>query len=288
MKSHFTFSKKQRNGIFSLLILIVVVQIAYFLVDFSSYTTIENDVELINVKHEIDSLKRIKLASFKPNIYPFNPNFITDYKGYTLGMSNEEIDRLLKFRASNKWVNSDKEFQEVTKISDSLLAVISPYFKFPEWVTNPQRKRYEPETRNSSKTYDQKIDLNIATKSQLQKVFGIGEKLSNNIISYRNKFGGFAGDVELQEVYGLKPDVIENILKNFTVKTPRVINKMNLNTATRDQLVTIKYIDYEIAHNIIEARTLKDGFESLNDLEKVKDFPLNKIDIIKLSLTLEK
>jgi DNA uptake protein ComE-like DNA-binding protein len=50
--------------------------------------------------------------------------------------------------------------------------------------------------------------------------------------------------------------------------------------------VTIKYIDYEIAYNIIEARTLRDGFNSLDDLMKVKDFPVKKIEIIKLYLTL--
>jgi len=51
-------------------------------------------------------------------------------------------------------------------------------------------------------------------------------------------------------------------------------------------LVTIRHIDYEIAYNIIEARTLREGFKSFEELKKVKDFPVNKIEIIKLSLTL--
>jgi hypothetical protein len=40
-----------------------------------------------------------------------------------------EIDRLLAFRKENKYVNSAKEFQNVTKVSDSLLND-GPYFKF--------------------------------------------------------------------------------------------------------------------------------------------------------------
>ena len=36
-------------------------------------------------------------------------------------MSTEEINRLHAYRATNKWVNSVKEFQGVTKVSDSLL-----------------------------------------------------------------------------------------------------------------------------------------------------------------------
>ena len=57
--------------------------------------------------------------------------------------------------------------------------------------------------------------------------------------------------------------------------------------ATREQLVTIQYIDYEIAKNIIEERTLLEGFKSLDELTKVKDFPSHKIEIIKLYLTLD-
>ncbi len=289
MKSHFTFTKKQRNGIFLLLLLVVAFQCLYYFIDFSNDEPFKSSPELIAFQNEIDSLKQLKVENSKPKIYPFNPNFITDYKGYTLGMSSEEIDRLLAFRANDKWVNSAKEFQQVTRVSDSLLEIISPYFKFPEWVTQP-KKTYQKSNvfNNEPKTYDQKIDLNKATASQLQSVYGVGEKLSANIINKRNQFdGGFASDVELQEVYGLKPDVIENITNKFTVKTPRSIQRIKLNTATRDQLVTIKYIDYEIAHNIIEERTLREGFKSLDDLTKVKGFPLNKIEIIKLYLMLE-
>ena len=72
--------------------------------------------------------------------------------------------------------------------------------------------------------------------------------------------------VELTEIYGLDIEVIERIKNDFTVSTPRQINKFNLNTATRDNLVLIKYIDYEIANNILEERTLRDGFKSLEEL----------------------
>jgi hypothetical protein len=46
-------------------------------------------------------------------------------------MSVQEID-LMEYRKGNKYVNSPKEFQAVTQVSDSLLNV-SPYFKFPDW-----------------------------------------------------------------------------------------------------------------------------------------------------------
>lgn len=291
MKSHFQFSNQQRNGIFLLLAIIVALQCIYAFVDFSNTNVEVENEELNTFKRELDSLRLVEIESNKPKIYPFNPNYITDYKGYTLGMSNEEIDRLHKFREHNQWVNSAKQFQQVTKISDSLLAEISPYFKFLDWVTNPKPKSqsYNNSFSDNSKpkSYEQKIDLNKASASQLQKVYGVGEKLSERIIKYRSKYnGGFVADVELSEVYGLMPEVIERIKNDFTVKTPRAIKKYNLNTATRDELVLIKYIDYEVANNIIEERTLREGFKSFEELTKIEDFPVKKIEIIKLYLRL--
>ena len=289
-KSHFTFSKEQRNGIFLLLVLIVVFQCFYFFVDFPAEDTSGNKEALSEFIKEIDSLRLVQLEKNKPKTYPFNPNYITDFKGATLGMTNEEIDRLIAFRKQNKWINSSKQFQEVTKVSDSLLNAISPYFKFPEWITNPKPKNNAVYIYNSKpKTFAQKQDLNTATAQQLQKVNGVGKVFSDRIIKYRNKFkGGFIADVQLLDVYGLTSEVIEKITNQFTVKTPKTIQQININAATIGDLVTIPHIDYDLAHNIIEQRQLREGYNSIDELTKVKDFPVNKIKIIELYLHFEK
>ena len=288
MKSHFMFSKQKRSGIFLLVIIIILAQYIYFFVDFSSNEIKNvNEDELRFYKSEVDSLRKVALDLKAPKIFPFNPNYITDYKGYSLGMSNEEIDRLHQFRATNKWVNSAKDFKNVTKVSDSLLAEISPYFKFPDWVTNPKPKKNNFYSSSSKpKIVTQKIDLNVATALQLQKVYGIGEGFSKRIIDYRYKYQGFVSTDELSEIWGLTPEVIGRIKAQFVVKTPRKIKTYNLNTATRDQLVTIPHIDYEIANSIIEERILRDGFKSIEDLTKVERFPIRKLQIIRLYLYL--
>lgn len=282
------FSKQKRSGIFLLVIIIILAQYIYFFVDFSSNEiTNVNEDELRFYKSEVDSLRKVALDLKAPKIFPFNPNYITDYKGYSLGMSNEEIDRLHQFRATNKWVNSAKDFKNVTKVSDSLLAEISPYFKFPDWVTNPKPKKNNFYSSSSKpKIVTQKIDLNVATALQLQKVYGIGEGFSKRIIDYRYKYQGFVSTDELSEIWGLTPEVIGRIKAQFVVKTPRKIKTYNLNTATRDQLVTIPHIDYEIANSIIEERILRDGFKSIEDLTKVERFPIRKLQIIRLYLYL--
>src|SRR5690606_27876895 len=117
---------------------------------------------------------------------------------------------------------------------------LSPYFKFPEWITNPKpkynSKDYKSEKGFSEKPFAQKIDLNKATEEQLQQVTGIGEALSKRIISYREKLGGFSDDVQLYSVFGLDRAVAQRTLNIFTVKSPKTISKININTASASDI----------------------------------------------------
>ena len=285
MKFYTYFSNHQRLAVVGLILVIVFLEVLSifpkpngydgFQVDLESYLKFQNEITQQIVLNEIKSA---------PKIYPFNPNFITDYKGYKLGMNSKEINRLLLYRAQNKWINSAKEFQNVTKVSDSFLHIISLNFKFPDWVKNSNKTSVSLERPIS---FEDKIDLNITTVNELQKVYGVGFVLSNRIIKLRDSFiGGFISDIQLQDVRGLTPETIENIRKQFSVKTPRTYLKISLNTATVDQLVTIQHIDYELAYEIIELRMLKEGYKIIDELTKVKGFPVKKLEIIKLYLTL--
>ena len=107
-------------------------------------------------------------------------------------------------------------------------------------------------------------------------------------MKFRNSFsGGFIADIQLQDVYGLTPEVIERITNEFTVKTPRQFVKLNVNDVSIDELVLVQHIDYELANEIINQRILREGFKSLEELLKVKGFPADKFEIIKLYLSLK-
>ena len=141
--SYFWYSRTQRNGILFLLVLIVVIQITYHSLDFYPKQEIDSQ-RIALIRNELDSLSKLSEEKAKPRIYPFNPNFITDYKGYQLGMSVKQIDRLHQFREKGKFVNSAKEFQQITKVSDSLLKTISPTLNIqiglPKGKNRVQRK----------------------------------------------------------------------------------------------------------------------------------------------------
>src|SRR5690554_2288869 len=99
------FSKKERKGLLVFFVLVLLFQIVYFYISFKENFTEENPEksEWLSNQTWIDSLKTIEKPIYQ--IRPFNPNFITDFKGFQLGMSVEEINRLLDFRKTEKFVD---------------------------------------------------------------------------------------------------------------------------------------------------------------------------------------
>ena len=262
-KSHFWYNKSQRNGIFFLSILILILQALIVFIDFSSQEIdVSNKSEILAFHKQIDSLKAIEIENRKPKIYPFNPNYITDYKGEQLGMSLQEIDKLLAFRKTGKFINSKKEFQQVTKVSDSLLRVISPYFKFPDWVvTRSQGFKSNNVTSNTvEKSYEKSkykltsTDINKATEKDLQTISGIGTSFSERIIKYRTRLQGYSLKSQLYEVWGLEKEVADKVLAVFKINEKPTILKANINTVTFKELLKNPYIDYKLCMKIFNYR----------------------------------
>lgn len=285
--SYFKFSKGQRTGLFSLLAVIVVLQLVCFFADFSAIEKDDSEKQKwLSLQSRIDSMKEEGQKDLR-NIYPFNPNFITDYKGYKLGMSVQEIDRLLAFRKGNKYVNSAKEFQTVTKISDSLLSVISPYFKFPDWVNS--KKEYRGDKNYPNLAFAKKgktvlIDINQATQEDLIKVYGIGEAISLRILKQKESLGSFVSMEQMKDVWGLSPEVIENLNARFKASVPPDLKKIDINNASLRELSQFAYFRYALAKEIVTYRSMVGDIKNIEDLIKIKGFPVDKASIIALYL----
>jgi len=294
LRSHFWYTKNQRNGIFCLLLIISILQIVYSAVDFSDDNLDVNTKELALFEKQFDSLQRLRLEKKKFKRYPFNPNYITDYKGYQLGMSIEEIDRLLVYRKKGKFVNSKKEFQNITKVSDSLLKEIAPYFKFPDWVLKRQAKlksktRKASVNKKSDTNYTDpyvisSTDINKATIDDFLTIQGIGETLSERIVKYRGKLQGYTYNDQLFEVWNLDRKTAERILKVFKVMEKPLIKKINVNTASFKEVLAIPYIDYTLCKKIFEFRDEVAELQNIAELKNIEGFPLEKYNRIVLYL----
>jgi DNA uptake protein ComE-like DNA-binding protein len=295
-KSHFfRHNKAQRNGIFFFVLLIVVVQFIFSFVDFApDEVEVASPSELLAFQQQIDRLKVLEIENRKPKIFPFNPNYITDHKGEQLGMSLVEVDRLLAFRMTGKFVNSKHQFQQVTKVSDSLLSKISRYFKFPDWVTERNRQKEKVVYR-----YDENIalvkrsdelsttDLNIASSIDFQFVEGVNASLSERIVKYRSKLQGFSFEDQLYEVFNIAEHRVQKILKTFKIVQKPKILKLNINTVGFKELLQNPYIDYALCQKIFNYRDEVAELQEISELKNIINFPMDKYDRIVLYLIAE-
>lgn len=283
------FSKDQKKGLLFLFAIIITIQVVYFFTDFTKiHKPTKQEQQWLALQSSIDTLK-LEKKEVKYTMYPFNPNFITDFKGYKIGMSTEQIDRLLAFRKQGKFANSAEEFQKVTGVSDSLLNKIAPYFKFPDWVTNQNQNNYNNKNYKSNwKEFPEKeevkvLDINQASKEDLMKIYGIGEAISDRILAQKQSYGAFVSMEQMNDIWGLSPEVIANLNKYFTISVPSNLKKIDINNASIKELGQFPLFKYPISKNIVTYRSMN-GNIKIEDLTNIKGFPVDKIKIIALYL----
>ena len=285
-KFRFGYTKGDRNGIFLFcLILIAGIAINYFSLNTLSDANkpFEFSKTADSLQRVVDSLKKQQSLEDQRVLYPFNPNFVTDYKGYTLEMTTEQIDRLHEFRAKEQWINSKAQFQNLTGVSDQWMTTYSTYFKFPDWVIDRQQQDSKKPRRKSLK-YSGKKDLNAVDVDDLVLVSGIGETLANRIVRYRSQLGGFVNTIQLKDVYGLKSEVIERLEELIALKTPLKIEKQDINTISVLGLSELPYFNYEMSRSIVNFIKLREEISNFEELSKIEGFPSYKLDRIQLYL----
>ncbi len=274
------FSNKQRRALVVFVVIIVLLQFVILIAKSRSFTNETANYKVdAATQLQIDSLKQLALKKY--DLQPFNPNFINDYKGFKLGMTTVEIDKLLKYRATGKYINSAAEFQQVTGVSTEMLGKISPYFKFPEWTQNKKSNTY---TENSEPVVLKNIDLNKATIEDLVAIKGIGDYYANAVVNEREKLGGFVSIHQIDFIKGLRPEAVKILKQNTSIKVAATIIKVNVNTASKEDLAKIPYITSYLAREIVVYRSKQENPLKIEDLEKINNFPLDKLKIIKLYL----
>ena len=287
------FSKGHYFGIAIMLALIGLLQMCFYWSNNQSssdeISVSVDDKNWLLQQNGIDSLKEVNQEN-AAKIYPFNPNFISDYKGYKFGMSVEQIDRLHNFRKQNKYVNSKAEFQKLTGVSNEWMNKYAPYFKFPDWVTNNKENKFQSNFDNKYQKFEKKEtkiviqDINTANQEELEKVYMIGEKLALKIIAEREKFGGFSDMEQLSFIWGISPEAIADLNNRFQIKSIENLKKIKINELPIKELQQFPYFNYTIAKNIVTYRSMNGEIKNTEDLTNVKQFPVEKLKIIAVYL----
>lgn len=138
---------------------------------------------------------------------------------------------------------------------------------------NPYKNKYN--TQKYSKDKNIIIEINSAKAEEFEKLYGIGKVLSARIVTFRDKLGGFHHTEQLKDVWGIQDSVYQKIRKNLTIK-PAKPHKININTATFEELTVNPYLFPTVAKQIIGYRTKVKPFEAVDDVKNlyfVKDHP---------------
>ncbi|WP_035334255.1 helix-hairpin-helix domain-containing protein [Dokdonia sp. PRO95] len=290
LKSHFIYDRRKRNGIFFFIAIIIActATVIFYPSEADVQISQEEDLEVLAFQKEIDSLKLVEIEKRKPKIFPFNPTLLTDFNGYKLGMTTEEIDRVLRFRESGKWFDSAIQFQKVSGVSDSLLGVLEPYFKWPKWI---EEQKHTPKKKFNSKrkwkTAEEKGDLNSVTFEKLLAIKGVDDNAASKVLRHLGKTGGYQVDFQIYSVFGVDKSIKRAILDEYTVKEKPAIVPVNVNTATASDLSTVPLLNFDLAKEIVDYRILREGVKSIEELKNLDGMTDFKYDIISLYLHID-
>ncbi|WP_161554495.1 ComEA family DNA-binding protein [Sinomicrobium soli] len=276
-QSRFRFDQKERNGIFFLLVFILLLQPVFLGMERAFLIMAPEGT----AGPDTTGIDDYAVYAGK---YTYNPNFLTDYRGYVLGMTTEEIDRLHRFRSEGAYVADIREFARVTGMEKERSWKMEPYLRFPE---KKAKESFYRAPVSGEREYLEKADLNLADEIALDRVYGIGETLSRRIVKYRRLLGGFSLDEQLFEVYGLDSVAARRVLERFEVRSVPRIRKLDINKVSVSELQSLAYLNREEAMKIVAYRTVAGHVKSVDELRKIEDFPPAKIDRIKLYLTAE-
>ncbi len=299
IKEYFTFSQKERRAV----ILLAVAAVLFALLPAMFPFLVKDEMELVidtSTENQLAQLKIIlerneyrksdeqndqlyepKYASASRytkdepvgELFYFNPNTATADEWQRLGLREKTIKTILNYRNKGGKFYKPEDIKRIYGLHEAEVERLLPYVQIEKASGNKnesvsfseavaEKKSVTGETRNFV------IDINTADTTEWKKLYGIGSKLSQRIINFRTKLGGFATVEQVGETFGLPDSTFQAIKPKLMVKSSS-IKQINLNNATLDELKTHPYIKYAIANAILQYRNEHGHFKSVADLQKL-------------------
>lgn len=136
--------------------------------------------------------------------------------------------------------------------------------KYPSRDSFPRRNFY---TRAVKKI--ENVEINSADSAAWEALPGIGPVLAVRIIKFRDKLGGFLSIEQVREVYGIQDSTFQ-LISSYLKIGKASVHKININTASKEELKSHPYIRWQLANMIVDYRNQHGNFASLDDLKKLQ------------------
>ena len=286
-QSYFGFTKKELNGILILCILVMFILIFPWVYSQFKNPEVHNfenfDLDMkeflasgtAKTSESYNSVRNnVENAELNSSYFYFDPNGLEESAWRKLGLSGRQIKVIKNYESKGGKFYSKEDLKKMYSISERKYQQLEPYIRIIS--DRKQVKAYTPSysQNNSKKAYQSKtqylkvVELNTADSTELETLRGIGPAFSSRIVKYRNRLGGFYKKEQLLDVYGFDSAKFEG-LKNQVSVDPLSIQKINLNTATFDELKRHPYLSYKQMNAIFQYRMQHGSYQSLEDLRKI-------------------
>lgn len=274
----FYLTKKERKGIiiilfFNALLLAGSLLYEYYFADLTIPITIEKaDSAIIqsntSVLHE-EKLSKNEILSNenkKKVLFEFDPNLISIENWEQLGVTKKTAVTIQKYISKGGKFREPQDLKKIWGIPESLAYQLIPYVKIKEEKKSLANSTFH---QNQKQNFSAElIDINQADSTALEKLPGIGPKLSQRIISYREKLGGFYSIDQLHEVWGLQDSILKKIINKIEIQS-KGLRKININLADFNQLKSHPYIGYKTASAILNYRNQHGMFQNIEEIQKI-------------------
>jgi competence protein ComEA len=287
VKDYLTFSKKERIGIYCILIFLLLFWFApSFFSDSKPSTTIIPDSALAHLidtvyHHERENAypsetnnytyEQTKHGGFtKGTLFIFDPNTLTEEGWKQLGLNERTIKTILNYRNKGGKFYNPEDLQKIWGLPTGFYDHVAQHIKI---TSIAQNKSYSPSYSITS-SFEKKerklsaFDINQADTAAFIALPGIGAKLAARIINFRDKLGGFHSIEQIKEIYGL-PDSTYQELKPYFILNKTEIKKININSATKEELKIHPYIRWQLSNVIIEYRNQHGQFKNISELKNI-------------------
>ncbi|MCC9137283.1 ComEA family DNA-binding protein [Pontibacter silvestris] len=296
IRRNFSFSQREVDAFLVLVVIMVLLTVAPFLFNRLFSPGITNST--VSDKQLLDSLVA-QLESKLPvreqpgynepsvTLHLFNPNQLTVEEWQAFGLPKYLAQRILNYRNKVGDFSYKAELGKIYGLPDSVFQKLYPYIQLPEdrpkkysgsqrvaqdesSIPNPSANSNWSNNRPKEKFVLAPFNINTADTTKLKQIRGIGSKLSARIVKYRNGLGGFHSMAQLQEVYGLQPEVVDSLQKYTFVAKAYAPPQLNINAATSDQLKMHPYISSNVARAIVAYREQHGEYKRVEDVQQVK------------------
>jgi len=302
LTEYLTFTKKERTGIFILLGLIMLCLLAPFFYPYfihhPTYDHSKFDKEISQLKiqqadsasgkyfnrdinadsygnnyADYDPPERKTYAKTKGIVFYFDPNTASADDWKKLGIREKTAETIQKYIAKGGHFYTPGDISKIWGLHKDDIERLLPYVRIENKIV--YSKREETALKNNRTEYNYKersspglVNINSADSDAFIALPGIGNKLAQRIISFRDKLGGFYSVDQVRETYGLPDSVFQKIKPKLTL-TDVAIKQININTATVDEMKTHPYIRYSLANAFMQYRKQHGNFSAVADIKKI-------------------